>query len=70
MASGDNLSDIAFCLRKAKIQYKIVSIKQQLKHGDVLTVCSYHVTYTFQSESRFYSCLNVKELLARDRHEI
>ena len=30
-----------------------------------LTVCSYHVTYTFQSESTLYICLNVKELLAR-----
>ena len=29
-----------------------------------LTVCSYHVTYVFQSESTLYSCLNVKELLA------
>ena len=28
-----------------------------------MTVCSYHVTYTFQSESTFYSCVNVKELL-------
>ena len=28
------------------------------------TVCSYHVTYAFQSESTLYSCLNVKELLA------
>ena len=35
-----------------------------------LTVCSYHVTYAFQSESTFYSCLNVKELLARSRREI
>ena len=34
------------------------------------TVCSYHVTYAFQSESTLYSCLNVKELLARSRHEI
>ena len=33
------------------------------------TVCSYHVTYVFQSESTLYSCLNVKELLARSRHE-
>ena len=24
------------------------------------TICSYHVTYMFQSESRLYSCLNVK----------
>ena len=35
-----------------------------------MTVCSCHVTYTFQSESTLYSCLNVKELLARSRHEI
>ena len=27
------------------------------------TVCSYHVTYAFQSESTLYSCLNVKEFL-------
>ena len=30
-----------------------------------LTVCSYHVTYMFQSEYTLYSCLNVKELLVR-----
>ena len=35
-----------------------------------LTVCSYHVTYSFQSEFTLYSCLNVKELLARSRREI
>ena len=35
-----------------------------------LTVCSYHVTYAFQSESTFYSCLNVNELLAQNRREI
>ena len=34
-----------------------------------LTVCSYHVTYAFLSESTLYSCLNVKELLARNRRE-
>ena len=33
-------------------------------------VCSCHVTYAFQSESTLYSCLNVKELLARSRREI
>ena len=27
------------------------------------SVCSYHVTYAFQSESTLYICLNVKELL-------
>ena len=35
-----------------------------------LTVCFYHVTYAFQSESTLYSCLNVKELLARSRRKI
>ena len=35
-----------------------------------LTVCSYHVTYAFQSESTLYSCLNAKELLAQNRHKI
>ena len=36
----------------------------------VLTLCSYHVTYAFQSKFTLYSCLNVKELLARSRREI
>ena len=35
-----------------------------------MIVCSYHVTYAFQSESALYSCLNVKELFARNRREI
>ena len=35
-----------------------------------LIVCSYHVTYVFQSESTLYSCLNVKELLDQDRCNI
>ena len=34
------------------------------------TVCFYHVTYAFQSESTLYSCLDAKELLARNRREI
>ena len=40
------------------------------KHIYILTVCSCHVTYAFESESTLYSCLNVKELLARSRREI
>ena len=35
-----------------------------------LIVCSYHVTYEFESESTLYSCLNAKELLARKRRHI
>ena len=38
--------------------------------GAFLTVCYYHVTYAFQSESTCYSCMNVKELLAGKRHNI
>ena len=38
--------------------------------SEYLTVYSCHVTYAFQSESTLYSCLNVKELLARSRREI
>ena len=30
----------------------------------------YHVTYAFQSESTLYNCVNIKELLARNRHDI
>ena len=33
-------------------------------------MCSCHVTYAFQGESTLYSCLNVKELLARSKREI
>ena len=36
MASGDNFSDIAFCLQKAKIQYKSARNIQQFKYIDVL----------------------------------
>ena len=34
------------------------------------TACSCHVTYALWSESTLYSCLNVKDLLARSRREI
>ena len=35
-----------------------------------LTVFSYHVSCAFQSESTLYSCLNFKELFARNRRGI
>ena len=35
-----------------------------------LAVCSHHVTCAFQSESTLYSCLNFKELFARNRRGI
>ena len=37
--------------------------KNQFSKGKKMLVCSYHVTYAFQSESTLYSCLNVKLLL-------
>ena len=37
-----------------------------IRTAQFLTVCCYHVTYAFQSESTLYSCLNVKKLLARN----
>ena len=39
-------------------------------HYFIMKICFYHVTYEFESESTLYSCLNVKELLARSRHHI
>ena len=35
-----------------------------------MTVCSYHVTNAFQSESTLHICLNFKELLARNRRDV
>ena len=35
-----------------------------------LTVSSFHVMHAFRSESTLYSCLNVKELFARNRRDI
>ena len=35
-----------------------------------LTVWYYHVTYTFQSESTLYSCMNVKEPPTRNRRDV
>ena len=35
-----------------------------------LLVCSFHVTYAFQSDSTLYNCLNIKELPPRRRRQI
>ena len=35
-----------------------------------LAVCCYHVTYSFESEFTLYICLNIKEFLSRNRHDI
>ena len=43
---------------------------QHLKIQIYLTVSNYHVTYGFKSETALYSCLNVKQLLSRNRCNI
>ena len=59
-------------LHKHFTKYMSVLLKMDLINIIVfcMTVCSYNVTYAFQSKSTLYSCLNVKELLARSRCEI
>ena len=51
--------------------FKILKIKfWEIQILRKLTVCYYHVTYAFQSESTLYSSLNVKELLDQSRPNI
>ena len=61
---------IYFYISKNISSYTFVAFLKSPKAFSVLTVCSFHVTYAFQSESTLYSCLNFKELLARNRREI
>ena len=55
---------------KKTLQRLSIALAQIKARNNSENVCSYHVTYAFQSESTLYSCLNVKELLARSRLEI
>ena len=50
--------------------FGMYNTNSQIKFKTLMTVSFCHVTYAFQSESTLYSCLNVKELLARSRGEI
>ena len=52
------------------MKYKFYKVHHAADDTNLLSVCSYHVTHAFQSESTLYCCLNVKELLARSRREI
>ena len=52
------LPDLVGDVNKSSSRNKIILVS---------TVCSDHVTYTFQSESTLYICLNGKELLAQNR---
>ena len=61
--------------KKKKRKEKRKSKKERKKERKkavwiLLTVCSCHGTYVFQSESTLHICLNFKELLARSRREI
>ena len=57
------------CIPVMNFQYHKICIPFQ-PFLNCMTVCSYHVTYTFQTESTLYSCLMAKELLTRSRREI
>ena len=43
---------------------------QKYRKNDKKTVCFYHVTYAFQSESALCSCPNIKEVLVQNRRDI
>ena len=54
-----------------EICYQLIKLKDSLKCNRVKVIlCYYYVTYAFQGESAVYRCLNVKELLARNRRNI
>ena len=54
------LHSCCFC---SKFSQRFIETTKILKS---MTVCSYHVTHAFQSESTLHICLNVKELLAQN----
>ena len=64
------------CGKKTEVYWYLfidVSNKTSLKKESLIspmTVSCYHVTYAFQSESTLYSCLDVKQLLVRNRRDI
>ena len=72
----NNIDTTGFVLKttyntnKSDLEKKISDADKKNPDTSDLTVCSYHVTYAFQSESTLYSCLNFKELLARNRRKI
>ena len=58
-------------MKSKKTQAKnLCDIRANLINSNSTTVYYYHITYAFQSESTLYSCLNVKELLTRNRRDI
>ena len=72
-ASSSRLNSLKYLATKIwdVVPYDIASVENLNSFKKNITiVCSYHVTYVFQSEPKLYSCLNVKELLARSRRHI
>ena len=75
---GDKNISISYDKNKNKFNTeKITKSLKKLRNKLIIfsefkeeSVCYYHVTYAFQSESTLYSCLSVKELFARSRREI
>ena len=57
-------------LAKLAIFIFFLMIELCSEYLSVWCIWLYHVTYAFQNESPFYSCLNVKELLAWSRSKI
>ena len=45
-------------------------MKKKYETFQFVTVCSHHIIYAFWRESTLCICLNVKELLARNRRDI
>ena len=51
-------------IKAPAIYVDLECLLEKMHSCQIMTACSCHVTYVFQSESTLYSCLNVKELLA------
>ena len=62
-----NSKRCGLCLQE---KLEIVDDPEEILFSKLKTVCSYHVRYAFQSECTHYSCMNVKELLARSMRRI
>ena len=67
--SGVFLSHYKWTYTTIICQCTLIS-KKVIKDVIFLTVCYYHVTHAFQNESTLCSFLNVKEILAQNRHDI
>ena len=59
-----------FVVESRSLTISVALPSENVQMHFTLTVCFYHVTYAFQSESTLYICLNVRELLARNRRDI